>query len=573
MKRTVITFLCCIALSTAFAQETLWFPIVPDQPTPWFREVNPDDAHRYYPRPSMKRDQWLSLNGKWQFTITDKYTVRPAKYDKQILVPFPVESGLSGVKATVNEQYVLWYKRKFFLPESWSQRFILLNIDASDWETKVFVNGQEVGLHRGGYNRFQFDITQYLNISGAQEIEIAVFDPTENGYQPHGGQSVLSALQGQGAASGIWQSVWLEPVLWESFKEVRFEADTSGEVTVYQDFFNMPQRDSIQYVVRSGKKTVVDTMLICSDKATILIDDPEWWSPESPHLYRAELSIIRDGLVLEKIDTYFGIRHLSVVKNESGRKIFYLNDEPYFINGVIDKGYWPDGGYLAPTKEGWVHDINEAKKMGYNAIKKSQKIEPEMWYYLCDSLGLMVVQEVPSKPIPEDEKEAFKTLAQYKIELKKIVEQYQKHVCIYQWNPFPENSEQETIMEVQEVLAEANNNGLIGISSQNAGHEDIPVASYNYIGGSIQPPGTRVQVWTAGGYGSIFLVVPMEKNEYKPDKKELKSYQDRQEDLQENVKALNRKGLAAAFYDQLIDGKHEKSGLITFDRRFNKVLD
>jgi beta-galactosidase/beta-glucuronidase len=395
-----------------FAAEKSWQPAQGPLLTRWAKDVSPKNAHPEYPRPQMVRKDWQNLNGLWDYAITAKDAPQPVQWDGQILVPFPVESALSGVMRRVYETNRLWYRRTFTVPRGWKGKNVLLNFGAVDWETTVWVNGKQLGSHRGGYDGFSFDITETLKPKGEQEIVVAVWDPTDAGFQPRGKQVRNTHGIWYTPTSGIWQTVWLEPVDAVHVESLKIFPDVdAGKVTVSLKFAKVEKYvvarfrifDGDQEITFDGRVAGVETNIVTGQFS---IPHGRLWSPESPFLYRLEISMLCCGKSNDEFESYFALRKISVAKDATGFNRLCLNNQPLFQFGPLDQGFWPDGIYTAPTDEALRYDIEMTKALGMNMARKHVKIEPDRWYYWCDKLGLLVWQDMPNgdRPVPSDRK-------------------------------------------------------------------------------------------------------------------------------------------------------------------------
>ena len=355
----------------------------------------------------MVRPEWQNLNGLWDYAIRPKAATQPTDYDGEILVPFPVESALSGVMKPVGPDNRLWYRRTFVVPANWGQERVLLHFGAVDWDATVWVNGTQVGTHRGSYDPFTFDVTDTLRKNGEQEIVLSVWDPTNAGDQPRGKQVLKPGGIMYTAVTGIWQTVWLEPVPTTSIRAIKItpdldrncvwvEADVPGAktgttVVAHASFKLEGEPDGQPQVMRAhgapGKRFKVNAPGYPRVKL---------WSPESPFLHDIAVRLYADGEELDHIDSYFGMRNISVEKDDSGINRLFLNGKPLFQYGPLDQGWWPDGLYTAPTDEALKYDIEATKRFGMNMARKHVKVEPARWYYWCDKLGLLVWQDMAS---------------------------------------------------------------------------------------------------------------------------------------------------------------------------------
>ena len=355
------------------AQET-WQPAAGPLKTRWSKDVAPAKAHPEYPRPQMVRKDWLNLNGLWDYSITARDAAQPESFPGKILVPFPVESALSGVMKTVTEKDRIWYRRSFQTPKKWSGQRVLLHFGAVDFEATVWVNGRPVGQHRGGYDTFSFDVTDALQKSGANALVVAVWDPTDAGPYARGKQ-VRKPDQGifYTACSGIWQTVWLEPVPAAHLESVKITPDIDrGMVTIGVKARSGPGQTSVRVAVYDGRKKVTEgevSSSVAQDEGTVApqislaIPAAKLWSPDSPFLYDLRITLAKDGQRTDEVRSYFGMRKVALGKDEQGITKIFLNNKPFFMVGPLDQGFWPDGIYTAPTDAALRYDIEVTKSL------------------------------------------------------------------------------------------------------------------------------------------------------------------------------------------------------------------
>ena len=574
--------------SQALAQHANWYPATDHIVTRWAGQVTPGQIYDVYPRPAMVRKAWLSLNGLWQFAISPRNDGVPSGYSRHILVPFAPESALSGVAIVPGPDRKSWYKRTFIIPDSWSGKRVLLHIGASDWETTIFVNGHKIGMHRGGYDPATFDITYFLKEKGKQEVIISAWDPTDNSFQPRGKQVLKPHGIWYTSVSGIWQTVWIEPVPEAYIQGVHADADI-GQSTVRFEIESQYTRpkDKIRVMVYDADRQIASGTFPIDDIPPIPIAEPKLWSPDDPFLYTATVELIRDNKTVDRINTYFGMRKIEIKDDAKGVKRIFLNGKPVFMLGLLDQGWWPDGLYTAPHPEALKYDIQQAKKMGFNTLRKHVKVEPELWYYYCDLLGMFVWQDMPSgdknarwkSPSGLDGVEmtrSFESEAEYKIELKAIVRALRHHPCIIGWIPFNEGWGQFKTMEIIPWLKELDPSRLAGGPS---GGNYFPVGDtrdfHKYPGPGMPPPDPD-RALVLGEFGGLGFDVKnhtwQEKRNWgyrkMNSKRELqKSYNE----LIEKLKPLIANGLCAAIYTQLTDVEIEVNGLITYDREIIKL--
>ncbi len=448
LNRLVSSVLACIAAGfvasnlSARAAES-WRPAKGPLATRWAKEVSPQNALPEYPRPQMLRDTWQNLNGLWDYAIVDKDAPQPASWDGEILVPFPVESALSGVMKPVTEKQRLWYHRTFTVPGQWKDQRVLLHFGAVDWEATVTVNGKELGTHRGGYDGFSFDITDALKPEGEQEILVAVWDPTDRGPQARGKQVLKPGGIMYTATSGIWQTAWLEPVAPSYIESLKITPDfDASAVTVTTHARTAAASVSVQVAVLDGTKelqkaTITDSVGTSgarevAPRLSLAVPDPKPWSPDSPFLYGLRVTLLEDGKPVDAVESYFGLRKVALGKDADGITRLMLNNKPLFEFGPLDQGFWPDGIYTAPTDEALRYDIEMTKALGMNLARKHVKVEPDRWYYWCDKLGLLVWQDMPGSGVGDDRTDKVRpgreeAARQFETEMKAMVEQHWNH--------------------------------------------------------------------------------------------------------------------------------------------------
>jgi beta-galactosidase/beta-glucuronidase len=530
----------------------------------------------------MVRKEWLNLNGLWDLAITAK-DVKPDSYQTQILVPFPVESSLSGVMKPVSETNQLWYRRTFGVPGSWHGRRVLLHFGAVDFEAKVWVNGSNVGQHRGGYDGFTFDITDALNFSGANELVVSVLDPTDVGTQPRGKQVRKPHSIWYTSTSGIWQTVWLEPVGSAYIKELKLTPDIDkGEITIHPITTATLDGFSIQAIAHGPAGGTYSGSYIPGRPFILPIRNPQLWSPEHPQLYRLEVYLKIGRKTIDKVDSYFAMRKISLGKDTKGFTRLMLNNQPYFQFGPLDQGFWPDGLYTAPTDEALRYDIETTKKLGFNMARKHVKVEPDRWYYWCDKLGLLVWQDMPSgdKYIggkDPDITRSSESAAQFEQELTALIEGRYNHPCIVMWVPYNEGWGQWDTPRIVDMVKKLDSSRLVNSASgwSDRGVGDV-MDMHKYPGpGSPEPESNRAIV--LGEFGGLGL--PISGHTWQEEKNwGYRSFTDTNAltsaytDLVSKLFPLiDEKGLSAAVYTQTTDVEIEVNGLMTYDRQRIKM--
>ena len=575
-------FLSLIFLSAFAVWAVTWQPAQGPLKTRWAKDVSPAKAHPEYPRPQMVRKDWLNLNGLWDFAITGKEAAS-ATFGTQILVPFPVESALSGVMRPVSEHDRIWYRRSFEVPRKWRGRRLLLHFGAVDFEATVWVNGKKIGQHRGGYDAFSFDITDALNPTGSNELIVSAWDPTDAGTQPRGKQVRRPNGIWYTSTSGIWQTVWLEPVNAAHITGLTITPDVDhSAVTVRPLTTKMLGICTVEVTVRDGGKVVYRASLSPGGQITMPIKQARLWSPEDPHLYNLVASLKLGRRTVDKVESYFGMRKISLGKDERGFTRLLLNNKPYFQFGPLDQGFWPDGLYTAPTDEALRYDIEMTKKLGFNLARKHVKIEPDRWYYWCDKLGLLVWQDMPSGDEfiggkDPDITRSPESAKEYEQELTALVQGRGNHPCIVMWVPYNEGWGQWDTAGVVQRIRDLDPTRLVDDAS---GWTDRGVGDvhdiHDYPGpGAPEPEANRAAV--LGEFGGLGL--PVRGHTWQGEKNwGYRSFTDAGAlttaylDLVGKLFPLiQEKGLSAAIYTQTTDVEIEVNGLMTYDREIVKM--
>ncbi len=556
-----------------------WKPADGPLTTPWTAKVSADRAWPEYPRPQMARPKWTNLNGLWDYAIRGKDVDRPSQFDGQLLVPFPVESALSGVKRAVTPEQRLWYRRTFTAQPARGTR-LLLHFDAVDWRAEVWVNGKAVGTHEGGYDPFTFDITDALKPGARQELAVAVWDPTDTGLQPRGKQVLNPNGIWYTAVTGIWQTVWLEPVPAAYIRSLQMVPDLDGKRlrltvnTVGEGEFTATARLRGQTVGTISGRTNAETSL------PLRAVTP--WSPDAPVLYDLAVKL-KSG---DSVTSYFGMRKVEFRKDSAGFNRIFLNNAPLFNIGPLDQGWWPDGLYTAPTDEALRSDIETLKKLGFNMARKHVKVEPARYYYWCDKLGFMIWQDLPSamtsripsnvrKNAAADAKFPAAEAAAWERELRALIANVGNAASVVAWVPFNEGWGQHDTNDVLKLVKSLDPSRLVDGPS---GWEDRGFGDFKdmheYPGPNMFPVlPDRVSV--LGEFGGLGLPMPGhlwwdKRNWGYRTFEDTAKLQAGYEALIEKLEPLVKQGLAAAVYTQTTDVEGEVNGLMTYDRKVVK---
>lgn len=382
MKKTM--FVCCLLAMVSYVQAQ-WKPAGDKIKTVWAESLDPANVLPEYPRPQMVRGEWQNLNGLWEYAIKPKGGSEPATFDGNILVPFAVESSLSGVQKEVGADNELWYKREFTVPASWKNRQIALNFGAVDWKADVFVNDILIGSHTGGFTPFSFDITPYLKGNGKQKLVVRVWDPTEKGYQAVGKQTSHPEGIWYTAVTGIWQTVWMEPVAENHVVALKAIPDIdAGSLSVTVNTANPGKSSLVEVKLLDKGKVLATAKGIQGNELRLGVDNPVLWDVDNPYLYDLQVVVSDQGKIVDKVDSYTAFHKISTARDADGIMRMQLNNRDVFHFGPLDQGWWPDGLYTAPTDEALLYDIIKTKDWGYNMICKHVKVEPARWYYHCD---------------------------------------------------------------------------------------------------------------------------------------------------------------------------------------------
>lgn len=565
-----------------------WKPVEGRIRTQWSEQVNPDNVLPEYPRPIMERTEWKNLNGLWDYAIIEKGKHSPYVFDGKILVPFAVESSLSGVGKTVGAEKELVYRRAFDVPSSWKGKRVLLHFGAVDWKTDVWVNDVKVGSHTGGFTPFSFDITEALQGKN-NTLLVKVWDPTDKGYQPRGKQ--VSRPEGiwYTPVTGIWQTVWLEPVSESYIQDLRITPDIDNSLLSLKALVkDATSKDLVEVKVFDGQQLVAQGKSINGECVQVAMpENAKLWLPESPFLYTLKVSLKQNGKLVDEVSSYAAMRKYSSKRDANGIVRLELNNKPLFQFGPLDQGWWPDGLYTAPTDEALLYDIQKTKDFGFNMIRKHIKVEPARWYTYCDKLGIIVWQDMPSGDRnPEwqnrkyfegtEMKRSAESEACYRKEWKEIMDALYSYPCIGTWIPFNEAWGQFKTPEIVEWTKQYDPTRLVNPASGGNHYTCGDMLDlHNY-------PAPELYLYDAqratvlGEYGGIGWVV--QGHIWEPDRNwgyiqfnSSKEVTDEYVKYAEKLYDLIPRGFSAAVYTQTTDVEVEVNGLMTYDRKVIKL--
>ena len=576
MKNTLVLRASFVLLFAVVQGTTAQWKIPSNAPllTKWAKNVLPKNALPEYPRPQMVRDEWMNLNGMWQYKEAKEIEDPPfgEGLAGTILVPYPIESALSGVMKTTER---LWYRRTATLPKTWVGRRVILHFGAVDWETKVFVNGKAVGQHRGGYDPFSFEITDALKPDGAQEIVIGVYDPSDGGDQPRGKQVLKPSGIWYTPSTGIWQTVWLEPVAPEHITALVLVPNVdTGTIQLTALCAGLATGHTIHVEVLDRNKRIAEAEGKVGAEIPIPIKLPKLWSPETPFLYDLKIRLLENGKPVDAIKSYFGMRKVEIARDNQGVNRILLNGKFVMQVGPLDQGFWPDGIYTAPTDEALRSDIEMTKKLGFNMARKHVKVEPDRWYYWADKLGLLVWQDMPSgNNRTDDAKKQFET------ELANLVVTHYNHPSIIMWVVFNEGWGQYDTERLSAWVKQLDPTRLVNNASGWTDKKAGDVLDIHHYPEPRTPDPDPNRAIVLGEFGGLGLGV-----DGHTWKKEHWGYQgmsdieqltSRYEKFLKRVYEFkNAPGLSAAIYTQTTDVEVECNGLMTYDRKLVKpVLD
>lgn len=585
MRTNLILFFFLITTISLFAQ---WQPVGEKIKTRWASEINVSKVLPEYPRPIMERAEWQNLNGLWKYAIQPVGKHKPTRFEGEILVPFAIESSLSGVQKRVGKDNELWYQNEFTVPVKWKNNKVLLHFGAVDWKADVWVNDIKVGQHTGGYTPFSFDITSAL-VDGNNNLVVKVWDPTDQGFQPRGKQVNRPEGIWYTPVSGIWQTVWLEPVPETYIRDLKITPNIDSntlKVEVLTSKISSSQKVKVK--IKESDKVIAFSQSINNQPVEIVMpDNVKLWSPDCPYLYDLEVTLWDENKQLDKVDSYAAMRKYSINRDQKGIVRLQLNNKDLFQFGPLDQGWWPDGLYTAPTDEALEYDIIKTKELGFNMIRKHVKVEPARWYTHCDRHGMIVWQDMPNGDRgPEWQMHQYFTgservrssesEANFKKEWKEIIDYLYSYPSVGVWVPFNEAWGQFKTKEITEWTKQYDPSRLVNPAS-GGNHYTIGdmVDLHNY-------PNPRMYLYDAqratvlGEYGGIGWA--HKEHLWEPDRNwgyvqfnSMQEVTDEYVKYAEELKQLIRQGFSAAVYTQTTDVEVEVNGLMTYDRKLVKV--
>jgi len=583
-KDILLLGITCLAMQS-MAQ---WKPAGDKIKTQWGESLNPDKVLSEYPRPIMERNDWVNLNGLWDYAVLPRGGQEPSQFSGKILVPFAIESSLSGVGQRVGDANELWYKRTIKLPANWKGKNILLHFGAVDWDTEVFLNDIKIGNHRGGYTPFSFDITPFLNAGGEQKLVVKVFDPTDKSYQPRGKQVNKPEGIWYTPVTGIWQTVWLEPVNKKHITNVRNVPDIdNNKLNVDVCSQNTTEADIIEVKIFDSGKLINSAKAANGQSLSVSIQNAKLWSPDSPFLYDMEINLYSEGKLADQVKSYCAMRKISTKRDKNGVMRIQLNNKDCFNFGPLDQGWWPDGLYTAPSDEAMLYDIRKTKDFGFNMIRKHVKVEPARWYMHCDQEGILVWQDMPSGDrsphwqmfeyfTGTELVRSAESDANYRREWKEIVDFLYSNPCVVAWVPFNEAWGQFKTPEIVEWTKAYDPSRLVNPASGGNHYRTGDLLDIHHYPNPTIIIADPERATVLGEYGGIGM--PVENHLWQPDRnwgyvqfKSPKEVTDEYVKFAEQLKNMIRVVYSGAVYTQTTDVEGEVNGLMTYDRKMVKM--
>lgn len=585
MKTFLLLIILLFSSVSSFAQ---WKPAGDKIKTVWAEKIDPNNVLPEYPRPIMERDKWQNLNGLWDYAILPMGQQEPQTFDGKILVPFAVESSISGVQKELGKEKELWYRRTFTIPSDWKSKNVILHFGAVDWKAEVYLNNIKIGSHTGGYTPFCFDVTPFLT-SGNQKLVVKVWDPTSDSSIPRGKQVTNPNGIWYTPVSGIWQTVWLEPVNNKHIVGITPIANIdNNNLKVKVCTKNTESSDIVEVKLKDNNKVIASAKGVVGQTLDIAIPNAKLWSPESPFLYDLDVTLIERGKSVDKVSSYAAMRKVSKKRDANGIIRIQLNNKDIFHFGPLDQGWWPDGLYTAPTDEALKYDIVKTKDFGYNMIRKHVKVEPARWYTHCDRLGILVWQDMPNGDQGPhwdmhhyfDGKEVTRSIESeqnFRKEWKEIMDYLMPYPSIAIWVPFNEAWGQFKTQEITEWTQYYDPSRLVNPAS--GGNHYLKVGDildfHKYPSPEMMMYDNE-RITVIGEYGGIGM--PLTDHLWQPDKnwgyvqfKSAKEVTDEYVKYGRQLLNLVKSGISGGVYTQTTDVEGEVNGLITYDRKVIKI--
>ncbi|MFD0923820.1 glycoside hydrolase family 2 protein [Saccharopolyspora rosea] len=571
------------ATGTPAPAEATWRPKQPPLTTPWTDQVGPGNALPEYPRPQLTRQRWMNLNGLWDYAGGGE---QPRTTRERILVPYPPESALSGIQR--HDDHML-YRRTFDVPRDWAGQRVLLHFGAVDQKATVSVNGRRVAEHEGGYTAFSADITDALRPGSPQRLEVAVTDRNDENPYPVGKQRNEPGGILYTGSSGIWQTVWLEPVPAAHIDAVDITPDAAAGAFSLTARTTGTTGERVEAVVTDRDGREVSRAGGPADRPLRLpVDRPHLWTPDDPYLYDVAVRLVdARGRTVDRVGSYAGMRSIALVRDAQGRPRMALNGRVVFQHGPLDQGFWPDGSYTAPTDAALRSDLEQTKRLGFNMVRKHVKVEPARWYYWADRLGLLVWQDMPSLPIDLAEAPGSNpppsaaAREHYRDELVAMIDQLRSSPSVVVWVPFNEGWGEFDTVRVAELVHRADPTRLVDPSSgvnccyslPDSGAGDL-YDDHTYVGPG-RPPVEGRRASVDGEYGGLGLALDGHLWPGRPQAYEMTHSREeltrRYAEVSDDLAGIVRDtGLSAAVYTQTTDVENEVNGFLTYDRRVLK---
>jgi beta-galactosidase/beta-glucuronidase len=594
MKKGISLLLLVLSQFAVRAQGNSWSLVKDRIVTPWAEQVNVNSPLPEYPRPQLVRsNNWKNLNGLWNYSITPRGQKAATKYEGKILVPFAVESALSGVGRRVGKDSVLWYQHSITVPASMKNKKVLLHFGAVDWQSEVFVNGKSAGKHEGGFDPFTFDITKLLSKSASQEIKIRVWDPTDEGPQPRGKQVKKPDGIWYTPVTGIWQTVWLEAVPESYIVSTKHTPDIDAHtITVSAKVAEAKAGDKIRVQALAAGKVLAEKLIGVEETAVLTLEKERLWSPSDPFLYDLKFSLVRGSKAVDRVSSYFAMRKISMAPDANGVQRMLLNNKFLFQYGPLDQGWWPDGLYTAPTEAAMLFDVDKLKDMGFNMIRKHIKVEPARYYNYCDKVGMLVWQDMPSGDLGNgwenhpgvidratDRARTAASEGYYRKEWDQIINTLYNFPSIVVWVPFNEAWGQFKTKDISDWTMKKDPSRLVNSASGGNFTPDGHIVDlHNYPHPAMPDPALfgAKRILVLGEFGGLGL--PLTKHLWQERDnwgyqsfKSADSLFTKYATFTDRIAELIPLGLSAAVYTQTTDVEGEVNGFMTYDRKVIKV--